>query len=97
MRSGDVALRLLVVFSIAGFIAVVASLYEVNRRDKSSSDTVAANLTNIAQQVQVLTNEIHIQSNQFDARERQTQALGRHIQSLDLRLKELEDQLPRSR
>ncbi len=37
MRSGDVALRLLVVFSVAGFIALVASLYEVDRREKSSS------------------------------------------------------------
>jgi hypothetical protein len=29
MRGGDVALRLLLVFSLAGFIALAASLYEV--------------------------------------------------------------------
>jgi flagellar biosynthesis chaperone FliJ len=97
MRSGEVALRLLVVFSVAGFIALVASLYEVDRREKSSSGTAAANLIEVEQQVQVLGNQIRILSNQLGASERQTQALSSHIQALDMRLKELEDDLRRRR
>src|ERR1700747_911267 len=58
MRSGDVALRLLVVFSVAGFIALAASLYEVDRREKSNSATAGVNLIEIEQQVQVLSNQI---------------------------------------
>jgi flagellar biosynthesis chaperone FliJ len=87
----------LVVFSVAGFIALVASLYEVDRREKSSSGTTAANLIEVEQQVQVLGNQIRILSNQMGASERQTQALGSHIQALDARLKELEDDLRRRR
>src|SRR5260370_40361513 len=49
MRSGDVALRLSVVFAVAGSIALVASLYEIDRREKRSSETVTANLTEIEQ------------------------------------------------
>ena len=93
MRSGDVALRFLIVFSIAGFIALAASLYEVDRREKSSSATVATNLTEVEQQVQILGNQIRILSNQLGASERQTQALSSQIQALDLRLKELEGSL----
>jgi hypothetical protein len=58
MRSGDVALRLSIVFSVAGFIALAASLYEVDRREKSNSATAAVNLIEIEQQVQVLSNQI---------------------------------------
>ncbi len=97
MRSGDVALRLLVVFSVAGFIALVASLYEVDRREKSSSGTAAANLIEIEQQVQVLGNQIRILSHQLGTSERQTQALSSQVQALDSRLKELEDDLRRRR
>ena len=42
MRSGDVALRLSIVFSVAGFIALAASLYEVDRREKSNSATAGS-------------------------------------------------------
>jgi flagellar biosynthesis chaperone FliJ len=97
MRGGDVALRLLVVFSVAGFIALVASLYEVDRREKSSSGTAAANLIEIEQQVQVLGNQIRILSNQLGASERQTQALSNQIHALAVRLNELEDDLRRRR
>jgi len=93
MRSGDVALRFSIVLSVAGLLALAASLYEVDRREKSSSGTVAVNLTEVEQQVQILSNQIRILSNQLGATERQAQELGREIQGLDLRLKELEDGL----
>jgi peptidoglycan hydrolase CwlO-like protein len=93
MRSGDVALRLLVVFSVAAFIALAASLYEVDRREQSTSATAGVHLIEIEQQVQVLSNQIRILSNQLGANERQAQLLGSQIQSLDLRLKELQDAL----
>jgi hypothetical protein len=93
MRSGDVGLRLLAVFSVAGFIALAASLYEVDRREKSNSGTAGVNLIEIEQQVQVLSNQIRILSNQLGANERQAQLLDSRIQALDLRLKGLEDAL----
>ncbi len=93
MRSGDVALRFSIVLSVAGLLALAASLYEVDRREKSSSGTVAVNLTEVEQQVQILSNQIRFFINQMGATERQAQALGREIQGLDLRLKELEDGL----
>ena len=93
MRSGDVALRLLVVFSVAGFIALAASLYEVDRREICNSGTAAVNLIEIEQQIQVLSNQIRILSNQLGANERQAQLLGGQIQALDSRLKGLEDAL----
>src|SRR5262249_18768387 len=83
MRSGDVALRLLAVFSVAGFIALAASLYEVDRREKSNSGTAGVNLIEIEQQVQVLSNQIRILSNQLVANERQAQLLDSQIQALD--------------
>jgi hypothetical protein len=49
MRSGEVALRISIVLSVAGFITLAAGLYEIDRREKSSSDTVAANLAEIEQ------------------------------------------------
>jgi peptidoglycan hydrolase CwlO-like protein len=93
MRRGDVALRFSIVFSVAGFIALAASLYEVDRREKSTSGTAAANLTEIEQQVQILSNQIRILSNQLGASERQARALSSQVQALDLRLKELGDDL----
>jgi hypothetical protein len=93
MRSGDVALRLSIAFSVAGFIALAASLYEVDRREKSNSTTAGVNLIEIEQQVQVLSNQIRILSNQLGANERQAQLLGSQMQALDLRLRELEDAL----
>jgi peptidoglycan hydrolase CwlO-like protein len=93
MRSWDVALRLSIVFAVAALIALAASLYEVDRRDKSSSETTAATLTDLEQQVQILGDQIRILSNQLDASERQTRTLGSQIQGLDLRLKQLEENL----
>jgi hypothetical protein len=92
MRSWDVALRLSIVFALAALIALAASLYEVDRRDKSSSETAAATLTDLEQQVQILGDQIRI-LNQLDASERQARALGSQMQGLDLRLKALEENL----
>jgi hypothetical protein len=39
MRSEDVALRLSIVFSVAGFIPLVAGLYEIDQREKSTAGT----------------------------------------------------------
>ena len=49
MRNGDVALRLVSVLSVAGFIALAASLYEVDRREKSSLATGEHTLADIEQ------------------------------------------------
>ena len=96
MRSADMALRLSVVFAVAGFIALVAGIYEIDRREKSSSETVTANLTEIEQRVQSLSEQIRIltdqSSKQLGANERQVQALINQIQALESRLKELEDE-----
>jgi hypothetical protein len=47
MRSGDAALRLSIVFSVTGFIAWAAGLYEIDRREKSTSETTTANFAQI--------------------------------------------------
>ena len=52
MRNGDVILRLLVVFSVAGFLALAAGLYEIDRREKSSSATGDHNLTEVDLRIQ---------------------------------------------
>jgi TolA-binding protein len=86
MRSGDVALRLSIVFSVAGFIALATGLYEIDRREKSRSGTAAANLADIEQRVQILSNQIRILNNQYmaqlTANEVQVQALSSQIQAL---------------
>ena len=93
MRSWDVVLRLSIVFALAALIALAASLYEVDRRDKSSAETAAATLTDLEQQVQILADQIRILTNQLDASERQARTLGSQMQGFDLRLKELEQNL----
>ena len=93
MRSWDVALRLSIVVAIAALIALAACLYEVDRRDKSSSETAASTLIDLEQQVQILGDQIRILTNQLDASERQARALGSQMQGLDLRLKALEENL----
>jgi hypothetical protein len=65
MRCGDVALRLSIVFSVAGFITLAAGLYEIDRREKSSAETAAANLAEIEQRVQTLANQIRILNDQY--------------------------------
>jgi peptidoglycan hydrolase CwlO-like protein len=97
MRSGDVALRFSIVFAVAGFITIAAGIYEIDRREKSSSETVTANLTEIEQRVRILSDQIRILNDQYtrqiNANEREIQALGIQIQALESRLNELEDHL----
>jgi septin family protein len=101
MRSAEVALRLSIVLSVAAFIALAASLYEIDRREKSSADTAATNLTEIERHLQVIDNQIRILSGQYaaqlSAQERRLQALGSQLETLrqqyNSRLKELEDEL----
>jgi hypothetical protein len=54
MRKRDLALRLSIVLLVAGIIALLAGLYEIDRRGKSSSATLAANVAEIEQRIQVL-------------------------------------------
>jgi hypothetical protein len=101
MRNGDVALRLSIVFSIAGFIALAAGLYEIDRRERSSSGTAAANLAAIEHRLQNLSDQIRILNNQHTAQlaanDVQVQALSNQMQTLNqqlnLGLKELEKDL----
>jgi chromosome segregation ATPase len=101
MRSAEVALRLSIVLSVAAFIALVASLYEIDRREKSSADTAAANLAEIERHLQVIDNQIRVLSGQYaaqlSAQERRLQALGSQLDTLrqqyNSRLKALEDDL----
>ena len=97
MRNGDVALRFSIVFAVAGFVAFVASIYEIDRREKSTSETVRVNLAAIEQRIQVLNDQIRIlneqYSTQLNATERKLQTLGAQIQTIESRQKELEDNL----
>jgi hypothetical protein len=104
MPSRDVVLRFLVVLTVAGSIALIAGVYEVDRREKSSSETVAVNLRNLDERVELLADQVRRLSAQFvsqlNASERQGQALGSQVQALELRLNELEQKAsasPRSR
>src|SRR3984893_18095489 len=65
MRSGDVALRLSAVFAVAGFIIMAAGVYEIDRREKSSSETVTANVREIEQRVRILNEQFRILSDQY--------------------------------
>ena len=101
MDDWNAALRLTSVFAVVAFIALAASVYEIDRREKSSTDTVVANLADLDQQVQLLSNRVRILGNQYAgqlaAEQRQLQALTSRIEVLskqyDARLKELEDML----
>ena len=97
MHSGDVALRFSVVFAVAGFIIMAAGVYEIDRREKSSSKTVTASLSGIEQRVTILSDQIRILNDgytrQIDTKERQLHSVDIQIQALESRLNELEDQL----
>ena len=96
MLSRDVAFRSLIVLTVAGSIALIAGIYEVDRREKSTSDTVAANLRELGQRVELLADQTRLLNGQFmnqlNASKRQVQMLGHQMQGLESRLKELEDQ-----
>ena len=80
---------------------VTAGLYEIDRREKSTSATRERSLSEIEQRLQVLGEQIHILNNQLTAQmaanERQLQTLNGEVQALghkyESRLKELEDAL----
>jgi hypothetical protein len=97
MRNGDVALRFSVVFALVGFIIMAAGIYEIDRREKSSSATVTANLTGIEQRVQILSDQIRILNDQYTRQinnnERQLRSLDIQVQALESRLNEFEEQL----
>ena len=97
MRSGDVALRLSAVFAVAGFIIMAAGVYEIDRREKSSSETVTANVREIEQRVRILNEQFRILSDQYATQiatnERRLQSLDNQIQALELRLNDVENHL----
>jgi peptidoglycan hydrolase CwlO-like protein len=97
MPSADVALRFSAVFAVAGFIIMAASLFEIDRREKSSSETVTANFTEIEQRVRMLSEEIRILNDQYTSQinrnEQQLHSLDTQVQTLDSRLNELENRL----
>jgi chromosome segregation ATPase len=101
MRNGDAALRFSIVVAIASFIALTAGLYEIDRREKSTSATGERNLAEIDQRIQLLGDQIRVLNSQLTAQlaanERQLQALKGEVQTLssryESRLKELENTL----
>ena len=97
MHSADVALRFSAVFAVAGFIIMAASLFEIDRREKSSSETVTANFTEIEQRVRMLSEQIRILNDQYTSQinrnEQQLHSLDTQVQTLDSRLNELENRL----
>jgi flagellar motility protein MotE (MotC chaperone) len=101
MGNGDAALRFSIVVAVASFIALTAGLYEIDRREKSTSATRERSLSEIEQRLQNLSDQIHILNNQLSAQmaanERQLQTLNGDVQALsrkyESRLKELEDAL----
>src|SRR6516165_9306145 len=96
MHTGDVALRLSAVFAVAGFITMAAGVYELDRREKSTSETVTANLNGIEQRVGILSEQIRIlndNTRQNRTNERQLHSLDGQIQALESRLNVLEDHL----
>jgi septal ring factor EnvC (AmiA/AmiB activator) len=82
MRNGEVPLRLSIVLSVVGFIALAAALYEIDRREKSSSATGDRNLVEMEQRIETLSNQIHVLSGQLTTSERQIQAVGGQVQAL---------------
>ena len=97
MQSGDVALRLSVVFAVAGFITMAAGIYEIDRREKSSSETITANLTGVEQRLLVLNDQIRILNDQYTteikSKERQLHLLDTRMEALESRLDQLENHL----
>ena len=92
MLNGNVALRFSIVFAVIGFITMAAGIYEIDRREKSSSETVTANLTETEQRVRTLSDQIRVlndqHTRQINANARELQALGIQIQTLESRLNE---------
>jgi cell division protein FtsB len=94
MLSAEVALRFSIVFAVVGFISIAVGIYEIDRREKSSSETQTANITEIERRVRMLADQIRILNDQYTkqmiANEQQVKALGSQIQDLESRLHQLE-------
>jgi cell division protein FtsB len=94
MLSAEVALRFSIVFAVVGFISIAVGIYEIDRREKSSSETQTANITEIERRVRMLADQIRILNDQYTkqmiANERQVKALGSQIQGFEWRLHQLE-------
>ena len=82
MRNGDVALRLSIVLSVVGFVALAAALYEIDRREKSTSATGDRYLVEMEHRIQALSDQVRVLSGQLGSSERQVQSLGSQIQAL---------------
>ena len=82
MRNGDVALRLSIVLSVVGFVALAAALYEIDRREKSTSATGDRYLVEVEHRIQALSDQVRVLSGQLGSSERQVQSLGSQIQAL---------------
>ena len=97
MLSAEVALRFSIVFAVVGFISIAVGIYEIDRREKSSSETVTANVREIEQRVRMLNEQFRILSDQYATQiatnERRLQSLDNQIQALELRLNDLENHL----
>src|SRR5262249_30505534 len=93
MRNADMALRLSIVLAVTGVIAFGASLYETDRREKSSSATGERSLVEIDQKLQALSTQIRVLSAQLDASERQFRALSSQVDQYDSRLTANERQM----
>jgi predicted nucleic acid-binding Zn-ribbon protein len=82
---------------VAGFIVMAADIYEIDRREKSSSETVTADLTEIEQWVRILSEQVRILNDQYatqiNTNERRLHSLDIQIQALESRLNDLEDHL----
>ena len=76
---------------------MAAGAYEIDRREKSSSETVTANLTETEQRVRTLSDQIRILNDQYTSQinrnEQQLHSLDSQVQTLDSRLNELENRL----
>jgi len=66
---------------------MAAGTYEIDRREKSSSETVTANLTGIEERARLLSDQIRILNDQYakqiNTDERELQALSIQIQTLN--------------
>jgi cell division protein FtsB len=95
MPSAEVALRFSIVFAVVGFILIAAGIYEIDRREKSGSETQTANLTEIDRRVRILADQIRILNDQYTSQintnERQLHSLQTQFQALESRLSDLEN------
>jgi peptidoglycan hydrolase CwlO-like protein len=93
MRNGEVALRFSIVLSMIGFLALVAALYETDRREKSSTTTRERDLVELHQRIQTLGSQVQSLSAQLDTSERQIRTLNSQIDQYDSRLTPIEREI----